>query len=74
LILGFVLPAVCRYKDIKIFNYWECFAFLLYYRTLTSAGQSLDVIFYNKTGNTNYCTMASLIQAWILGDIKAKKA
>jgi hypothetical protein len=44
LCLGFGLPAVCRYKDIKIFNYWECFAMLLYLRTITDAFQTFDVL------------------------------
>ena len=43
LCLGFFLPGICFYKDIKVFNYWECFAMLLFLRNFTDAFQTLDV-------------------------------
>lgn len=62
LFVGFVLPAACRYKDIKIFHYWECFAILLFMRQVTDAFQTLDVILQVSLGSIIGAALASQLQ------------
>jgi hypothetical protein len=62
LLMGFLLPAVCRYKDIKLFNYWECLALLLFLRNFTSTFQSLDVTCNFNSGSISSAALASQLR------------